>query len=172
MPGKSVGMETDYCLESSLSCVLSLRALIQPALDQIHYWVYQSHICLRNVTTAQIKLLMHFTTHRHDRAATLEWGSPGERRTGAGLWMWHRQSWLWIPSSTTWFLTDFSAKSHQHRISDYTTHLDEQTAAGDEQDWDIGIWLKFLCFHPERPSFRGVNAHPRSTMHKLRWLLQ
>lgn len=68
------------------------------------------------------------------------------------------------PSCTTWCLMDFTEKCHPHRISEITQlTTNEQPAPGDDQDWDIRIWLKVLCFHPERPRFRGVNVHPRST---------
>lgn len=160
------GISPELCPVSQSTHTTSFR--------QIHNWVYQSHICLRNVTTAQIKLLMHITTHRHTTELQ-PWSEvletfPAERRTGTGLWMWHRQSWLLIPSSTTYF----SRISRQvPSTQDLRLHnSDEQTAAGGDQDWDIRIWLKVLCFCPERPSFRGVNVHPRSTMHRLRWLLQ
>lgn len=54
----SVGMETNFCLESALSCVLSPRAPTEAALAQIHNWAHQSHL-------AQIKALLHISTQGH-----------------------------------------------------------------------------------------------------------
>lgn len=64
------------------------------------------------------------------------------------------------PLDVSWILL----RSVIHTISEITQlTTNEQPAPGDDQDWDIRIWLKVLCFHPEKPRFRGVNVHPRST---------
>lgn len=64
----SVGMETNCYLESALSCVLSLRALAEVALAQIHNWVHQSHIAW--ATWHQHKSSYCCTSAPQDRAVT------------------------------------------------------------------------------------------------------
>lgn len=157
----SAGMETNCHLEPAPRCVLSLRALTEAASAQIHVWVHHRHVA--GAMRQQHPPSYCCTSAAGHRPELWPGGRPWElpwgKECGAGAAAWHRQSWLLIPSPTV-ISHGFTAQPHPHRISAITQlTASEQTAPGQDQDWDIRTWLQVLCFCAGRPSFRAGNVH-------------